>query len=88
MRIGIIGGIVDYEYVPGPYKQELNEIDWISLTVAEVTYPHIRLHDLKKEDSLSFFMSTMDSTPAALAVIFINSENNFRYTSNTIKMFR
>ena len=80
VKIGFMGQAVEYDYAPGPYRQVLEEIDWVGLTSLEATYPHIRLHDLKREDSLSFFMSTMASTQA-LAVIFINTDNNFRYIS-------
>jgi hypothetical protein len=78
VKIGVVGAVVDYEYVPGPYRQEVGDIDWVCLTSGEATYHHIRIHDLKMEDSLSYFMSTMASTPAALAVIFVNSEEHFR----------
>ena len=79
VRIGLVGDVMDYEYAPGPYRQEIGDIDWVSLTTTETMYRHVRVHDLKREDSLSFFMSTMASTPAAIAVIFINSEEHFRY---------
>ena len=82
-----MGAVVDYEYVPGPYRQEVGDIDWICLTSAEATFHHIRIHDLKMEDSLSYFMSTMASTPAALAVVFVNSEEHFRYCSSSIAGF-
>ena len=74
-----MGAVLDFEYAPGPFRQEISDIDWVCLTSSETTFPHIRIHDLKQEDSLSFFISTMASTPAALAVVFVNSENNFRY---------
>ena len=79
MKTGLLGAVAVFDYAPGPCHQEVGDIDWICLTSAETTYPHIRIHDLRQEDGLSFFMSTMASTPAALAVIFVNSENNFRY---------
>ena len=78
MKIGLGGSVVDYEYAPGPFRQTIADIDWVRLTAIEATYAHIRIHDLKAEDSLSFFMSTMPST-AALAVIFVNLDDNFRY---------
>ena len=78
VKVGLIGTEQIFEYAPGPFRQEMRDIDWVSMTACETTYPHIRLHDLKKEDSLTFFMSTMASTPAAKAIIFINSENNLR----------
>ena len=79
-----MGAVVDYEYVPGPYRQEIGEIDWICVTASEATFPHIRIHDLKMEDSLSFFMSTMASTPAALAVVFVNTDDHFRCELSSI----
>ena len=78
VKVGLIGTEQIFEYAPGPFRQEMRDIDWVSMTACETTYPHIRLHDLKKEDSLTFFMSTMASTPATKAIIFINSENNLR----------
>ena len=78
VKIGLGGSVVDYEYAPGPFRQTIADIDWVRLTAIEATYAHIRIHDLKAEDSLSFFMSTMPST-AALAVIFVNLDDNFRY---------
>ena len=53
-------------------------VEWLPLTQHEVTYQHIRLHRLTEEDSLSLFMSTMASIPATLAVIFINTGNDYR----------
>ena len=84
VKIGFMGAVLDFEYAPGPFRQEISDIDWVCLTSSETTFPHIRIHDLKQEDSLSFFMSTMASTPAALAVVFVNSENNFRYIHEII----
>ena len=77
MRIGVTGPVTDFEYVPGPFRQEVYDIDWVPLTTLETTSAHVRIHELKEEDSLSFFMSAVASS-AGLAVIFINSENTFR----------
>ena len=79
MKIGFMGAVLNFEYAPGPFRQEISDIDWVCVTSSETTFPHIRIHDLRQEDSLSFFMSTMASTPAALAIVFVNSENTFRY---------
>ena len=79
MKIGFMGAVLNFEYAPGPFRQEIPDIDWVCVTASETTFPHIRIHDLRQEDSLSFFMSTMASTPAALAIVFVNSENTFRY---------
>jgi hypothetical protein len=78
VKIGFMGAVLNFEYAPGPFRQEISDIDWVCVTSSETTFPHIRIHDLRQEDSLSFFMSTMASTPAALAIVFVNSENTFR----------
>ena len=66
-----------FDYVAASFSTSLRSISWADLTTGETTYPHIRLHELNDEDSLSFFMSTMASVTATMAVVLINSENNF-----------
>ena len=70
-----------FDYNFGPFKQSLRHLNWTSLTSTEATYPHIRLHQLREEDSLSYFLSMMASIPATMAVILINSENSYTLSS-------
>lgn len=66
-----------FDYVPGPFNTSLHPISWVDLTTSEATFPHIRLHELNNEDSLSFFMFTMASVAATRGIVLINSENNY-----------
>ena len=68
----------NFNYSFGPFRQSLRSINWVDITGTETTYPHVRLHELQEEDSLSYFLSMMASIPATMAVILINSEDSYR----------
>ena len=80
MRVGLSGSEQCFEYGLGPFRQAVHSQDWTSLTSTEATYPHIRLHQLREEDSFSDFFSTMASIPATMAVVLINSEDSYTLT--------
>ena len=67
-----------FDYAWAACNQSARPLEWLGLTTSETTYQHIRLHELKKDDSLSYFMATLSSIPAARAMILVNSENSFR----------
>ena len=67
-----------FDYTWGVFTQSARTINWTPLTSTEATYPHIRLHQLREDDSLSYFMANMASIPAATAMILINSDNSYR----------
>ena len=81
VRVGLSGSEQCFEYGLGPFQQAVHSQDWTSLTSTEATYPHIRLHQLREEDSLSNFLSTMASIPATMAVILVNSEDSYTLSS-------
>ena len=63
-----------------PFTESRPHIDWTSMTTYEDTYPHIRLYELSMEDSLSTFLSfidTLSSIPATMGIILINTEESY-----------
>ena len=69
--------LYDFDYMSAPFSLSLRFVNWVDITNKEATYPHVRLHELSEEDSLSFFMSTMASIPATMAVVLINSQSGY-----------
>ena len=67
----------DFDYTSAPVSLSLRPVNWVDLTTSEVTYPHIRLHELKEDDSLSFFLSTLASIPATWLVVLINTHDGY-----------
>ena len=67
----------DFDYMSAPFSLSLRTVNWVDLTANEATYPHIRLHELKEDDSLSSFMSMLASIPATLAVVLINTQDSY-----------
>ena len=76
MKIGFMGAVVDYEYVPGPFRQDIKEIDWADLTSTETNVPHIRIQELEMEPNVAFNVATNSAT---LAVVIVNTKDHFRY---------
>ena len=66
-----------FQFSLGKLHQTPPNLDWIALTTSETTFPHVRLHELKEEDSLSYFMATLSSIPAARAMILVNHGRNY-----------
>ena len=69
-----------YHCVWPPFCKSRPDIDWASLTSNEATFPHIRLHRLSREDSLTMFLSFLEqlaSIPATMAIVLINSEESY-----------
>ena len=71
-----------FDYVAAPFSVSLRSVSWADLTTSEATYPHIRLYELRPGDdeSLAFFMSTMASVTATMAIVLVNSENDFTFS--------
>ena len=66
-----------FDYVSAPFSSHsLRAVPWVDFTLGEATYPHIRLHQLTEEDSLSLFISVLASIPATLAVVLINTRDD------------
>ena len=68
---------LQFDFGWGAFNQPPRPIDWIPLTLKEATFQHIRLHRLEEDNNLSDFISAMDSIPATMAVILINSEDSY-----------
>lgn len=66
-----------FDYASVPFSLSLRLVNWVDISSAEATYPHVRLHQLSEEDSLSFFMSMLASIPATLALVLINTRSNY-----------
>ena len=64
-------------YKWAPFTSKAYPIEWKRLVNHEVTYRHIRCHQLKKEDDLPFRMASMDSAPCTEALLLINTENDY-----------
>ena len=60
-----------------PFGLSLRLVPWVDLTLGEATYPHVRLHQLTEEDSLTLFMSVLASIPATLAVVLVNTHDDY-----------
>ena len=71
----------EFDYVAAPFCASLRPVGWTDITTGEATYPHVRLYELtSKEDSLSFFMSTMASITATTAIVLVNARNDFKFS--------
>ena len=66
-----------FDYISAPFSLSLRSVDWVRLCSCEATSPHVRLHQLREEDSLSFFMSMLASIPATLAVVLVNYRDGY-----------
>ena len=69
--------LYDFDYMSAPFSLSLRFVNWVDISNKEATYPHVRLHELSQEDSLSFFMSTMASIPATMAIVLINTQSGY-----------
>ena len=68
---------LSFDYVSAPFSLSLRSVDWVRLCSREATSPHVRLHQLQEEDSLSFFMSMLASIPATLALVLVNNQDGY-----------
>ena len=69
--------LYEFDYMSAPFALSLRSVNWVDLTSGEATYPHIRLHELTEDDSLTFFMSMLASIPATLAVVLTNTHDGY-----------
>ena len=76
----------DFEYSWAAFNQSARPLDWIALTTTETTFQHVRLHQLTRDDSLSYFMATLSSIPAARAIILINTENSHLLSAKKLNL--
>ena len=67
-----------FDYRWARFNQTPRTIDWRPLALREVTFPHIRLHQMHDRDSLGDFLTVMDSIPATMAVILVNTDNSLQ----------
>ena len=59
------------------FSDVIEEIDWLPLATSQVTFPNILLHELKEEESLEFFITTVQSMPSTKGLLLINTNNSF-----------
>ena len=64
-----------FQFGLGGLPQSLPDINWVSLTSSETTFPHASIHKLEEEDNLSYFLATLSSIPAARAMILVNPKS-------------
>ena len=69
--------VYDFTYKWAPFTSSAYPIEWMPLVNIEVTYPHIRCHQLKEGDDLPFLMANMDSAPSTEALLLINTEDSY-----------
>lgn len=67
-----------FDYRWARFNQTPRTIDWRPLALQEVTFPHVRLHQLHDNDSLGDFLTVMDSIPATMAIILVNTDNSLQ----------
>ena len=80
---------VSFDFTWAKFNQTPRAIDWRPLALQEVTYPHIRLHHLQERDGgLADFLSMMDSIPATMAVVLVNTENDYRSVKLLMYMYK
>ena len=66
-----------YHCVRSPFCKSCPDIDWVRLTANEATFPHIRLHRLSRQDSLTMLLEEVKGIPATMAIVLINSEESY-----------
>ena len=69
-----------YHCVWPPFSDSRPHISYTSMTAHEVTFAHIRLYELSLEDSLSSFLSfleSLSSIPSTIAIVLINTEESY-----------
>ena len=69
-----------YHCVWPPFSDSRPHISYTSITAHEVTFAHIRLYELSLEDSLSSFLSfleSLSSIPSTIAIVLINTEESY-----------
>ena len=75
---------LDYSWAT--FNQSARPLDWIALTTTETTFQHVRLHQLTRDDSLSYFMATLSSIPAARGIILINADNTHLLSAKKLNL--
>ena len=76
----------DLDYSWATFNQSARPLDWIALTMTETTFQHVRLHQLTRDDSLSYFMATLSSIPAARGIILINTDNSHLLSAKKLNL--
>ena len=65
-----------FEYKWALIQQTPQSLDWIPVTKNDVTYDHVRCHQLQTGDNLPFLLADLASSPGTKALILINTENS------------
>ena len=66
-----------FEYEWASIRQTPQPLDWTPVVMYDVTYEHVRCHQLQPEDDLPSLLANLDSSPGTKALLLINNENNF-----------
>ena len=67
---------LNYDWAPVTVSS--TTIEWLPLSKGDMSYPHVRCHDLKDSDDIPLLMSALDSGSSAAALILINTQENFQ----------
>jgi len=70
-----------FEFTWAPVAQTTGSLNWTPLTKHEVTYKHIRCHQLQEAEStslpLKFLLANLDSCASTIALLIINTKNSY-----------
>ena len=70
-----------FPYVWAPTVQTPCPLKWTPLSKHEVTYPHIRCHQLQEEENtalpLNYLLANLDSCASTIALLIINKNNGY-----------
>ena len=77
VRNSINGTEKSYSCAWAPFNDTSQEVDWLTLTTSQVTFPNMMVHQLKETECIDFFMSTVHSMPSTKAILLINTDNSF-----------
>ncbi len=67
----------DYQWAP--FTENPQPIGWTDITEHDVTYPHIRCHQISAHgEDLPYLLTTLESTDLAVALVLINNDSSYQ----------
>ena len=79
LHVKIKGQQQSLHYCTYVFTENPQPIDWIDITDHEVTYQHIRCHQISTQnEDLPCLISTLESDGLAVALILINTESSYQ----------
>ncbi len=66
-------------YQWAPFSENPQPIGWTDITEHDVTYPHIRYHQISAHgEDLPYFITTLESTDLAVALVLNNNDSSYQ----------